>query len=371
MSQIVLCSNINILKFTKQDKRKSKFFLLFFTYFRYFRFFKLWFEAYHYFKRKSTKKIHFFAILLFFLFFANIYNYGTLFAYKFRTQGVQRGADMKKTHSILETYFDEISKYSLLTAEEEYSLAERAKKGDTRAKDALITANLRFVVKIAKEYTNRGLPLSDLISEGNLGLIAAIERFEPSQEVRLTSYAVWWIRQAILKALSQTTRAIRLPENRVNELLAIKKYAQKLDGSETEQEKLEKISAHVGIPEKTVQNILQACMPSVSFDAKIAGLGDDLTVGDTIEDTQEQTPETYAELHYVKSEIDAMLKKLSTREADIIRYRFGLSGYPQLSLGELGDKYKLTKERIRQIEKRGLEKLNTTRNYNAMYDYVA
>ena len=169
---------------------------------------------------------------------------------------------MKKTHSILETYFDEISKYSLLTAEEEYSLAERAKKGDTRAKDALITANLRFVVKIAKEYTNRGLPLSDLISEGNLGLIAAIERFEPSQEVRLTSYAVWWIRQAILKALSQTTRAIRLPENRVNELLAIKKYAQKLDGSETEQEKLEKISAHVGIPEKTVQNILQACMPS-------------------------------------------------------------------------------------------------------------
>lgn len=278
---------------------------------------------------------------------------------------------MKKKHSLIGTYFDDISKYTLLSAEEEYDLAVRAKNGDARAKDALITANLRFVVKIAKEYTNRGLPLADLISEGNLGLIAAIERFEPSHEVRLTSYAVWWIRQAILKALSQTTRAIRLPENRVNELLEIKKYAQKFDGSETEHEKMTKISNHMGMSEQTVRNILQACRTPVSFDAKISGAADELTVGDTIEDNQAVAPEKYAEAQYVKREIDTMLERLTDREADIIRYRFGLNGYPQLSLGELGDMYNLTKERIRQIEKRGLEKLNTTRNYNAMYDYVA
>lgn len=278
---------------------------------------------------------------------------------------------MRKTKSIVSRYFNEISKYELLTADEEYKLAVRAKKGDKRAKDALITSNLRFVVKIAKEYTNRGLPLSDLINEGNIGLISAIERFEPSRDVKLTSYAVWWIRQAILKALSQTTRTIRLPENRVNELVQIKKYAQKLDGTENENEKLSKIADKLGLPEDTISQIIAACRQPVSFDAKIAGSNDDLSLGDTIEDTRELSPEKHAEAEYVKSEVDTMLGKLSDREAEILRYRFGLNGYPQLSLGELGDMYNLTKERIRQIEKRSLEKLNTTKNYKAMYDYVA
>lgn len=279
---------------------------------------------------------------------------------------------MKKNgRSIVGMYFNEISKYPLLTEEEEFELAVKAKKGDARAKDALLTSNLRFVVKIAKEYTNRGLPFLDLVSEGNLGLLSAIERFEPSKEVRLTSYAVWWIRQAILKAISQTSRAIRLPENRVNELVQIKKFAQKLDGTENENEKLSKISAHVGVSEKTVEQILNACQSPISFDAKISGGGDELNIGDTIEDTQNQSPEAYAEAEYIKVEIDKMLKKLSNREAEIIRYRFGLNGYPQLSLGELGDMYKLTKERIRQIEKRSLEKLNTTKNQNTFMDYVA
>lgn len=280
---------------------------------------------------------------------------------------------MKKNrhNSIVGIYFNEISKYPLLTEEEEFELAVKAKKGDARAKDALLTANLRFVVKIAKEYMNRGLPFLDIVSEGNLGLLSAIERFEPSRDVRLTSYAVWWIRQSILKAISQTSRTIRLPENRVNELVQIKKYAHKLDGTESNTEKLSKISAHVGVTEKTVEQILNACKNPVSFDAKIAGGGDELSVGDTIEDTQNQAPDAYAEAEYVKLEIDKMLEKLTDREAEIIRYRFGLNGYPQLSLGELGDMYKLTKERIRQIEKRGLEKLNTTKNYDALIDYVA
>lgn len=278
---------------------------------------------------------------------------------------------MKRRKSILGTYFNDIGKHRLLTADEEYDLALRAKKGDKHAKDALITANLRFVVKIAKEYVNRGLPLSDLISEGNIGLVSAVERFEPSRDVRLTSYAVWWIRQAILKALSQTTRTIRLPENRVNELLQIQKSAQKFTGNESSSEKLSEISNDVGVPEETVRQIVAACRAPISFDAKISGASDDLTIGDTLEDRQAQTPEKHAEVEYIKDEIDKMLEKLSEREAEILRYRFGLSGYPQLSLGELGDMYELTKERIRQIEKRSLEKLNTTKNYDAMYDYVA
>lgn len=277
----------------------------------------------------------------------------------------------KNRRTLLGTYFNDISKYQLLSADEEYELACKAAQGDRRAKDALLTANLRFVVKIAKEYTNRGLPLADLISEGNMGLYAAIERFEPSREVRLTSYAVWWIRQAILKAISQKTRTIRLPENRVNELVQIQKYSQKFDGTESSGEKLSKIANHVGIPEDTVSQIIAACRAPVSFDAKISGASEDLTIGDTIEDKQALSPEKHAEVEYLKDEIDTMLEKLSDREAEILRYRFGLNGYPQLSLGELGDMYNLTKERIRQIEKRSLEKLNTGTNYQAMYDYVA
>lgn len=273
--------------------------------------------------------------------------------------------------SIVSTYFDEISKYSLLTSEEEYKLAVAAKNGDKAAKERLVTANLRFVVKIAKEYTNRGLPLSDLISEGNIGLVAAIEHFEPTRDVKLTSYAVWWIRQAILKSLSQNTRAIRLPENRVNELMQIKKCSHALNGSATGSEKVRQISNSVGLSEKTVECIMNACRKPVSFDAKIAGNADDLTIADVLEDKQVQRPDEYAQNEYIKAEIDSMLEKLSDREAEVIRYRFGLNGYPQLSLGELGTMYDLTKERIRQIEKRSLEKLNTSKNYRAMYEYVA
>lgn len=278
-----------------------------------------------------------------------------------------------KEYNVLDSYFNEIRKYELLTPEQEYDLAIKAKKGSRRAKDALVTANLRFVVKIAKEYANKGLPLSDLISEGNLGLVSAVDRFDPDRDVRLTSYAVWWIRRSILKALSQTTRTIRLPENRVNELVQIQKLSKKLDNTKTKNEKLAKISSSIGIPEKTVCQIMAACRKPLSFDAKISGHkdNDNLTISDTIQDTKMQSPENYAEQEYVKTEIDEMLKKLSKREAEIIRYRFGLNGYPQLSLGELGDMYDLTKERIRQIEKRSLEKLNTRKNYNSVHDYVA
>lgn len=276
-----------------------------------------------------------------------------------------------KASTTISSYFSEITKYTLLSPEEEYELAVKAQNGDMYAKNRLITANLRFVVKIAKEYTNRGLPLSDLISEGNIGLVTAIEHFQADRDVKLTSYAVWWIRQTILKAISENSRAIRLPENRVNELFQIKKCAQNFTGAETENEKLARISASVGIPEKVVMRIMTACRTPISFDTKISGGNDDLTVGDMIEDKTNIRPEEYAQRAYIQSEIDTMLEKLTEREAEIIRYRFGLNGYPQLSLGELGDMYNLTKERIRQIEKRGLEKLNTHRNYNAMHEYVA
>lgn len=276
----------------------------------------------------------------------------------------------KETNTI-STYFSEITKFELLTPEEEYELAVRAKQGDETARERLVTANLRFVVKIAKEYTNRGLPLSDLISEGNIGLVKAISQFEPNRDVRLTSYAVWWIRQTILKALSENSRAIRLPENRVNELFRIKKCAQSLTGNETESEKIARISKCVGIPENVVLRIMRACKTPVSFDTKVANHSDDTTIGDVIEDKVNISPEKFAEIEYIKDEIEVMLEKLSDREAEIIRYRFGLNGYPQLSLGELGEMFDLTKERIRQIEKRGLEKLNTRRNFETMHAYVA
>ena len=259
--------------------------------------------------------------------------------------------------STLTTYLKEINKIPLLTAEEELKYAKLAAKGDKHAKDMLVNANLRFVVNVAKKYQNQGLPLMDLISEGNIGLMNAAERFDALKGYKFISYAVWWIKQAILKAICEKSRMIRLPLNRANELVQIEKAKKDMEFAGSESTELDEIAGLLKMDNKMVQTIVNAAREPISIDAPVFDDPDSCNVNDFLQDEMHQMPEDYALDMSLRGEINKLLKNLNKREAEIIRYRFGLDGYEQLSLKEIGLIFNLTKERIRQIEKKALQAL--------------
>jgi RNA polymerase primary sigma factor len=259
--------------------------------------------------------------------------------------------------NILSIYLKEINRIPLLSREEEEDSARRAAKGDQGAKNKLIKANLRFVVNVAKKYQNQGLPLADLISEGNIGLMNAIERFDVSKGYHFISYAVWWIRQAILKAICEKSRMIRLPLNRANELVQIEKVRKELAGSGRADSEIVEIARQLDMDPDHVAELLNISRDLVSLDTPIYDEKDSSLLSDFVEDKGYKQPHEAAVDQALVEEINQVLSTLSQKEADIIQYRFGLNGRRPMSLKEIGTRYKLTKERIRQIEKKALKRL--------------
>jgi RNA polymerase primary sigma factor len=259
--------------------------------------------------------------------------------------------------SVLSLYLRDINRIPLLTRQQEVDCATRARDGDEAAKEHLVRANLRFVVNVAKKYQNQGLPLTDLISEGNIGLMNAVERFDVTKGYHFISYAVWWIRQAILKAVCEKSRMIRLPLNRANELVQIEKARKQLQGDRSAEPRLSAVAKEVDMTASHVESLVSISRDLVSLDSPVGVDRDASTIGDFVADTDYQSPEEQAQDSALRDQINRVLATLTEKEADIIVRRFGLNGKQPLSLKEIGTRYSLTKERIRQIEKKALRRL--------------
>jgi RNA polymerase primary sigma factor len=268
-------------------------------------------------------------------------------------------------------YLKEINRIPLLSREDEDKYARAAAKGEKYAKDMLVKSNLRFVVNVAKKYQNQGLPLADLISEGNIGLINAIERYDVDKGYHFISYAVWWIRQAILKAICEKSRMIRLPLNRANELVQIEKARKVLEGAMTEDEEIREIARLLEMDADHVADLISVSRDFVSLETPVFDERDSSVVGDFVENSDYVAPEDYVIEQNLKDDINEVLRTLSDKEREVIEYRFGLNGRNALSLKEIGDRFKLTKERIRQIEKSALSRLSQPSRTERLESYVA
>jgi RNA polymerase primary sigma factor len=272
--------------------------------------------------------------------------------------------------SSLSVYLREINKIPLLTREEEVDLAKRAREGEQNAKDRLIQANLRFVVNVAKKYQNQGLTLSDLISEGNLGLITAVDKFDVDKGYHFISYAVWWIKQSILKAICEKSRMIRLPLNRANELLQIEKVKREIGSNKDGEADIDEIADFLDMDKSRINDLINASKEFVSLETPLSSDKDANTISDLMEDTKGADPEEVLIDQTLQESIEIVLSTLTDKESNVIRYRFGLNGERPHSLKEIGDKYNLTKERIRQIEKKAISRLRHPSRSQKLKSYV-
>jgi RNA polymerase primary sigma factor len=273
--------------------------------------------------------------------------------------------------NVLSMYLKEINRIPLLTREQEDNYARRAAEGDKAAKDMIVSSNLRFVVNVAKKYQNQGLPLSDLISEGNIGLMNAIERFDVDKGYHFISYAVWWIRQAILKAICEKSRMIRLPLNRANELVQIEKARKQIQSDKGVEPEIGDIARAVNMEPQHVADLVNISRDLVSLETPVYAEKDSSQLGDFVEDSGYSHPEDTAMETSLREDINSVLHTLTEKEAEIIQYRFGLNGRSPLSLKEIGDRYNLTKERIRQIEKKALKRLQHPSRSQFLEAYTA
>ncbi len=256
----------------------------------------------------------------------------------------------------LKTYINEINKIPLLSREEEDKLARRMDKGDLDAREKLINANLRFVVKIAKKYMNKGLPLVDLINEGNMGLIMACKKFDFRKGYHFISYAVWWIRQSIAKAIAEQVGMIRLPLNRYLQLAKIKKIQKERNINDDEINTSE-FADYLNTKEDYVNDILKASKSYVSLDNPVAHDKKEIKLEDVLLDQKNKEPVESLYEKDLKDVINSTLQTLTEREQLILKHRFGLDNHEELSLSEIGKMFNLTKERIRQIEKKAIRRL--------------
>ncbi|NLP02190.1 MAG: sigma-70 family RNA polymerase sigma factor [Fibrobacter sp.] len=256
----------------------------------------------------------------------------------------------------LALYLKEIGKNRSLTVEEESKLAVRIRKGDRKALEKLVKANLRFVVSVARNYQNQGLPLSDLINEGNLGLIRAAKRFDEKKNFKFISYAVWWIRQAILQALAEQSRIIKLPLNRVGTIHKIGKMQSKLEQKYRRLPNVEELAAELNIDEAEVRETIKIGNSHMSLDAPLQH-GEDSKLMDILQDEDQEQPDDGLMEISLQDEINHTLETLSEREKEVVRLYFGIGEDTSHTLEEIGQRFNLTRERARQIKEKALRRL--------------
>ena len=270
----------------------------------------------------------------------------------------------------LDKYLNDIGKISMLTADDEANLARRIREGDEAALDRLTRANLRFVVSVAKQYQNQGLALSDLINEGNVGLMKAAKRFDETKGFKFISYAVWWIRQSILQAIVEHSRIVRLPLNKVGSYNKVNEasssFVQKFEREPTHEELADLLS----MTPKEIANMLKGGGRHLSFDAPISGEDGDSTMLDVMKLDMDLNPDDKLMANSLKVEVAQGLSTLKEREVEVITCYFGLDGKKSLTLEEIGERYNLTRERVRQIKERAIRKLRNSVNRNNLKSYL-
>ncbi len=259
--------------------------------------------------------------------------------------------------SNLQLYLQEIAKTPLLTIEEEVSLARRIRRGDKAARDHMISANLRLVVKIAMDYKDFGLPLLDLISEGNIGLVKAVERFDPRKGGKLSTYAAWWIKQSIKRALANQGKTIRLPVHLVDKISKMRRTAMQLTEQLGREPTDEELAIELQVPTAKVAHLKSVSVRPASLDAPVGEESDSATFGEIVGDENALDPHEGLREKNLTQDLHAMINSLDPREAEIIRLRFGLEGRDELTLEEVGRRFKVTRERIRQLEYLALNKM--------------
>ncbi len=269
----------------------------------------------------------------------------------------------------LDRYLQEIGEVNLLTAPQEAALARRIRQGDERALDRLTKANLRFVVSVAKQYQNQGLSLGDLINEGNLGLIKAAKRFDETKGFKFISYAVWWIRQAILQALAEQSRIVRLPLNRVGALHKIGKASSELEQEFGREPSPGEIADELEMSDVEVMDTLKIGSRHVSLDAPFND-GEDNRLLDVLEDDLQDAPDESLIQTSLKDEIEKALATLTKREAEVLKLYFGIHREQPLTLEEIGERFGLTRERVRQIKEKAIRRLRHTSRSRPLREYL-
>ncbi|MGN8818030.1 RNA polymerase sigma factor RpoD [Oribacterium sp. HCP28S3_H8] len=273
------------------------------------------------------------------------------------------------TEDPVRMYLKEIGTVPLLSNEEEYELAVKKQQGDENAKQRLIEANLRLVVSIAKRYTGRGMSFLDLVQEGNLGLIKGVEKFDPAKGFKLSTYATWWIRQSVTRALADQARTIRVPVHMVETINKMSKMQRKLTLELGYEPSVKELAEHLDMSEEKVQEIMQIAREPASLETPI-GEEDDSNLGDFVADSNVVTPEGNVESVMLREHIDTLLGDLKERERQVIVLRFGLEdGHPR-TLEEVGKEFNVTRERIRQIEAKALRKLRNPVRSKRIRDFL-
>lgn len=270
----------------------------------------------------------------------------------------------------LDLYLREIGETPLINAGEEVELAKRIRKGDQSALDKLTRANLRFVVSVAKQYQNQGLSLSDLINEGNIGLIKAAKRFDETRGFKFISYAVWWIRQAILQALAEQSRIVRLPLNRVGTLHKIGKVSSSLEQEFGREPSPDEIAKELELTEMEVSDTLKISNSHLSLDAPFS-VSEDNSLMDVLEDEFQPSPDEALLTDSLKLEIERALDSLTAREAEVINLYFGLNHEKALTLEEIGARFGLTRERVRQIKEKAIRRLRHASRSRTLRAYLS
>ena len=270
-------------------------------------------------------------------------------------------------------YLREIGKIPLLSAEEELKLAHRVIDGDKKAKDKMAEANMRLVVSIAKRYSGRGLDFLDLIQEGNTGLLRAVEKFDPDKGFKFSTYATWWIRQAITRAIADQARTIRIPVHMVETINKLLRTQRRMTQELNREPSIEELAKELEMEPEKVEYVMKIKQDITSLDAGVGRDGDDedSVLRDFIEDEDSATPEESATSQLLKEQVQDILSTLSDREQKIIKMRFGLENGKSHTLEEVGQEFAVTRERIRQIEAKALAKLRKHKDSKKLHDYLS
>ena len=269
-------------------------------------------------------------------------------------------------------YLREIGKIPLLTPEEETKLAKKIVEGDKKAKDKMVEANMRLVVSIAKRYSGRGLDFLDLIQEGNTGLLRAVEKFDPEKGFNFSTYATWWIRQAITRAIADQARTIRIPVHMVETINKVLRTTRKLTTELNREPTTEEIAKELDMEVEKIEYVMKIKQDIASLDASVGRDGDDedSVLGDFVEDEERVSPEESAATQILKEQLASIIATLSDREQKIIKMRFGIGGERPHTLEEVGAEFSVTRERIRQIEAKALSKLRKHKDTKKLHEYL-